>query len=71
MLILSRRVAERIKIADNIYIEIVSVKGKCVTIGIEAPRDISIQLDRTIHKKTISKASQEREAVSAQDRAND
>lgn len=42
MLILSRKVGESIKIGDNITIEIVSVKGGTVKLGMDAPANVDI-----------------------------
>ncbi|NLM20937.1 MAG: carbon storage regulator CsrA [Peptococcaceae bacterium] len=42
MLVLSRKVNERIKINDDIEIVVVSVAGDVVRIGIEAPKDVKI-----------------------------
>ena len=42
MLVLSRRVGEQIVINDTIRITIVAVKGDRVRIGIEAPRDVTV-----------------------------
>lgn len=43
MLVLSRKVGQRIMIGDNITILISRVSGKRVTLGFEAPRDVSIR----------------------------
>jgi carbon storage regulator len=42
MLVLSRKIGERIVIEPGIEIEIVEVRGGKVRIGIEAPKDIRI-----------------------------
>ncbi len=42
MLILSRRTDESIVIGDEVTITILSVKGKQVRIGINAPPDVSV-----------------------------
>ena len=42
MLVLSRKVGERIQIGDNITVVINRVAGNRVTIGIEAPSDMRI-----------------------------
>ncbi|MEM9187296.1 MAG: carbon storage regulator [Planctomycetota bacterium] len=42
MLVLSRKAAERIKIGDNIVVEVRRVAGNRVTLAIEAPREIRI-----------------------------
>jgi len=43
MLVLTRRIGEEIVIADEIRITVVSVRGDRVRIGIDAPRDISVE----------------------------
>jgi len=42
MLVLSRRVGERICVGDGIFITVVGVRGKQVQIGVEAPRHVRV-----------------------------
>lgn len=42
MLILTRRVEEKLRIGDDVTITILDVKGKQVRIGVEAPADVSV-----------------------------
>lgn len=42
MLILTRRISERLIIGDNISLEILSINGCQVRIGINAPKEISV-----------------------------
>lgn len=42
MLVLTRKPAESLIIADDVKISILEVKGKQVRLGIEAPSDISV-----------------------------
>lgn len=54
MLVLSRKVGEKIVIGDNIEIEVVRVKGNRVTIGLVAPAAVPIlrgELNRNITSK--------------------
>ena len=43
MLVLSRRSKQSIKIGDDIGVTILDVKGKRITIGIEAPNQVQIR----------------------------
>ncbi len=42
MLVLSRKVGERIHVGDNIVLEVRRIAGNRVTIALEAPRDVRI-----------------------------
>jgi len=42
MLILTRRVGEKLIIGDNVTVTVLSVKGAQVRIGINAPRDVTV-----------------------------
>jgi Carbon storage regulator (could also regulate swarming and quorum sensing) len=51
MLVLSRNLGEVIKIGEEIEVKILAVKGGSARIGIEAPREVSIQrVDGPRHK---------------------
>jgi carbon storage regulator len=42
MLILTRKVGEKVMIGDNITVAIIAVKGNQIRIGINAPRDVLV-----------------------------
>ena len=42
MLVLTRKVGERIHVGDNIVLEIRRIAGNRVTVALEAPRDVRI-----------------------------
>ena len=42
MLILTRRVGEKLIIGDNVTITVLGVKGAQVRVGINAPRDVTV-----------------------------
>ena len=42
MLVLSRKVGERIHVGDNIVLEIRRITGNRVTLALDAPRDVRI-----------------------------
>lgn len=50
MLVLSRKVDERIVIGDDIYITLVEIRGDKVRIGIQAPAAI------TVHREEVYEA---------------
>ena len=47
MLILTRRVGEKLIIGENVTVTVLGVKGHQVRIGIDAPRDV------TVHREEI------------------
>ena len=42
MLVLSRKEDEAIIVNDNVKVQILSIKGNTVRIGVEAPQDVSV-----------------------------
>ena len=50
MLILSRRPDEAIKIGDEVTVTILSIKGKQVRIGIEAPFSVSVHREEVYNR---------------------
>ena len=42
MLILSRKLDQKIRIGDNIVLTIIDIKGDQVKIGVEAPNDVKV-----------------------------
>ena len=42
MLILTRRIGERVMIGDDMVLAILGIKGNQVRVGIEAPNDVTI-----------------------------
>ena len=43
MLVLSRKIGEKIVINDNIVVTIVDIRGDKVRLGIEAPKEIPVE----------------------------
>lgn len=42
MLVLTRRVGEKIRIGDDVVITLLGVRGNQYKVGIEAPKDVSV-----------------------------
>lgn len=68
MLVLSRRVGERLVIGDDIVITVIDVRSDGVRIGIDAPR--SVRVNRAEVLEAVTQANQEA-ARSADDAALD
>ncbi|MBN1828880.1 MAG: carbon storage regulator CsrA [Deltaproteobacteria bacterium] len=60
MLILTRKENEAIKIGDGIRITVLSIKGKQVRIGIEAPGELPV------HREEVYRIIQEQNCMAAQ-----
>jgi len=65
MLVLTRKLGESIAIDDDIKIVVVSVKGKQVRLGIEAPKETKI------HREEVYLAIQEQNKMAARTTADD
>jgi len=51
MLILMRRVGERLMIGDDVIVKILEVEGNRVSIGIEAPKNILVDREEVFNKR--------------------
>lgn len=45
MLVLTRKTGERIHLGDDIWIEVLEVRGGTVRLGIDAPKDVEVYRD--------------------------
>ena len=63
MLILTRRVGQKIVIGDDVTVTVLSVKGNQVRIGIDAPRDVSVNREE-IYQRILK----EKQALNGDDR---
>ena len=64
MLILTRRVGEKLVIGENVTVAVLGVKGNQIRIGIDAPRDVAVNREE-IYQRILK----EQEALSADDQA--
>ncbi|NTU69818.1 carbon storage regulator CsrA [bacterium] len=51
MLVLARKAGEKIIINENITIMILSINGGHVKVGVDAPKDISVDREEVFEKK--------------------
>ncbi len=61
MLIISRKIGEKIKIGESIEVVILDIKGRQASIGIKAPKGIAIYREevlRRIQEENIEAATQ-------------
>jgi carbon storage regulator len=57
MLILTRRVNESLLIGDDVTVTILGVKGNQVRIGVDAPRDVSVQREELANRNEETSTS--------------
>ncbi len=60
MLILSRKINEKIKIGEEITLTILEVRGDQVKIGVEAPKDVKVfrqEVYESIQKENLAAAN--------------
>jgi len=50
VLILTRRIGEKLIIGENVTVTILGVKGRQIRIGIDAPRDVTVNREEIFHR---------------------
>ena len=65
MLVLTRKLQERIHIGENITITLVRIQGNTVRIGIEAPGDVRVVRGEVVARDAAELAAAETEPVAA------
>ena len=58
MLVLTRKVGERIQLGDKITVTLVKISGNVVRIGIEAPPDVSVVRQELATPSVMEQATQ-------------
>ncbi len=67
MLILTRKSGETITIGENIQIRVLAVKGGQVRIGIDAPREVSVNREEVFERVQAEGNSTENKTEAAAD----
>lgn len=70
MLILSRRLGEKIRIGDEVSLTILGIKGKQVRIGIDAPREVAVHREE-VYLQIVEESNNTDNAEQAKDTACD
>lgn len=65
MLVLSRKVSEKVHIGDDVIITVVRISGNSVRIGIEAPSDVRVRRHELVIADTQADAERAIDATSA------
>lgn len=60
MLILTRFPGQAIRIDQHIRLLIVTIRGRCVTVGIEAPTDVTVDREEIFERKRAGTKRSER-----------
>jgi len=66
MLVLTRKVGESIQIGEDVRLTVLSIQGKNVKIGIQAPRDVAVHREE-IYEKIV----EENKSASSKTSLND
>jgi carbon storage regulator len=64
MLVLTRKVGERIQIGDKIFITVVRINGMAVRLGVEAPAELAV-VRQELAERAAAKAASECEPASS------
>lgn len=59
MLVLSRKIGERIVIGDNVVVTIVGMRGGQLRLGIEAPKTVRILRDELKDSESVPEVGEE------------
>lgn len=61
MLVLTRRIGERLRIGDDVIIAIIGFKGSQVRIGVEAPKSVPVDREEIHQRKKLERDNNQKE----------
>lgn len=71
MLVLTRKIGEKILIGDDIVISVLDVRGDSIRIGVDAPRGLKIQRDEVVRAVLESNIAASQIDPAAEERIKD
>jgi carbon storage regulator len=63
MLVMTRRIDERIMIGPNITLTILAVQGSQVRIGIDAPRDVTVHREEIYRRIELERSAEHKARI--------
>jgi carbon storage regulator len=63
MLVMTRRIGEKIMIGPNITLTILSVHGNQVRIGVDAPREVGVHREEIYRRIELERAAEHNERI--------
>jgi carbon storage regulator len=63
MLIMTRRIGERIVIGSNITLTILSVQGNQVRVGVDAPREVGVHREEFYRRIEHERSAEHKERI--------
>jgi carbon storage regulator len=63
MLVMTRRIGERIVIGSNITLTILSVHGNQVRVGVDAPREVAVHREEIYRRIELERPAEHKERI--------
>jgi len=55
MLVLTRKEGQRVVLSNGVTIEIKQIRGRCIKIGVDAPKNVKILREEVLEKDKVEK----------------
>jgi carbon storage regulator len=63
MLVMTRRIGEKIMIGSNITLTILAVQGNQVRVGVDAPREVAVHHEEIYRRIELERAGERKERI--------